>query len=334
MRRHGVAVRPHVKTHKIPELASLQLALGATGITVATVAEARAFAEAGIDDIFVAYELADPTQIAELLPLADRTRISVAVDSLEGARLLSEGAHEHGIDLEVVLEIDLGIGRTGVRAEGATTMAREIAKLRGLVLVGVFGFRGVYPFAQRNEHNLGSWGREEGEILVACAQRLRDAGHDLTRVSAGSTPTALPAATVKGISEVRPGQYLLGCANVFAQGAMRPEQAALFVRATVMSRPEETRAVVDAGTKALSADEPWRPGDGYGYLVDDPASQLMRLWEEHGVIELSPDSRSLRVGDRVSIVPNHVCSTVNMHERLMAMRAGRVEALWTVRARR
>lgn len=310
----------------------LQLGLGATGITVATVAEAREFAAAGIADIFVAYELADPAQIAELLRLGDRTRVSVAVDSVAGGRLLSDGARERGVELPVVLEIDLGIGRTGAPPEAAIETARDVASLPGLVLVGVFGFRGPYSYARRDGKSLDSWGREEGEALVSCAQRLREAGYRIARVSAGSTPTALPASTVTGITEVRPGQYVFGCANVFAQGAMRPDQAAFFVRATVISR-SETGAVVDAGSKALSSDEAWRPGDGYGYLAEDPSSHLMGLWEEHGVIELGPDSLRLRVGDRVSIVPNHVCSTLNLHQRLMALRAGRVEALWTVRAR-
>jgi len=155
-----------------------------------------------------------------------------------------------------------------------------------------------------------------------------------TRVnSAGSTPTALPAGSVRGVTEIRPGQYLFGCANIVAQGAIRAEEIALFARATVISRPADDRAVVDAGTKTLSSDGPWEPGCGFGYLASDPSTRLASLWEEHGVLQLEKDSRGLRVGDRVSIVPNHVCSAINLHDRLVGVHDDRIEVVWKVAAR-
>ena len=329
----GVRLRPHVKTHKIPELAQLQVASGATGVTVATLAEARVFAAAGIDDLFFAHQLIDHLQIEQLLRLAGDVRISVAVDGPEGARALSAAARERGREVEVLLEIDLGIGRSGVSPDRAAELAAVVARQPGLRLVGVYGFRG-YPHAAAEQRDRVSWGREEGEMLVAAADRLRAAGHAIARVSAGSTPTALPAACVPGVTEARPGQYVFGGANVVAQGAMSLDDVALFVRATVVSRPDASRVVIDAGSKALGADHSWRPGDGFGYLAEDPSCTLVRLWEEHGVLATGPEVRDIRVGDRVSIVPNHVCSTINLHEQLFVIRAGRLEETWAVRARR
>jgi D-serine deaminase-like pyridoxal phosphate-dependent protein len=169
--------------------------------------------------------------------------------------------------------------------------------------------------------------------LASAADDLRAAGLPIAEVSAGSTPTALPAASVRGVTEIRPGQYLFGCANVVAQGAMRADEVALFAGATVISRPADDRAVVDAGTKTLSSDGPWQPGRGFGYLASDPSTRVASLWEEHGVLELGESSRDLRVGDRVAIVPNHVCSAINLHDRLVGIRDDRVETVWTIAGR-
>jgi D-serine deaminase-like pyridoxal phosphate-dependent protein len=329
----GVRLRPHAKTHKVPEIARLQIAAGATGITLAKISEAEVFADAGIDDVFVAYQVVAPAQVERLVRLARRVKLRCAVDGREGAEALSRAAHDAGIELQVLLEIDLGIGRTGVRAGGAACeLADRIAKLPNLKLIGVYGFRGFRAF---NEGADGreAWGRAEGEALVAAAEDLRSLGLPILEVSAGSTPTALPAGSVRGVTEIRPGQYLFGCANVVAQGAMSAEDVALFARATVISRPADDRAVIDAGSKTLSTDGPWEPGQGYGYLASDPSTRVTSLWEEHGVLGLSENSRRLRVGDRVSIVPNHVCTAINLHDRISGVRDGRIETVWEIAAR-
>jgi D-serine deaminase-like pyridoxal phosphate-dependent protein len=329
-RELDVRLRPHAKTHKVPEIARLQIAAGAAGITLAKVSEAEVFADAGILDIFLAYQIVAPAQLERLMRVARRAHLRTAVDSRTGAELLSKAATGAGVELEVMLEIDLGIGRTGVRAgESARELARRVADLPGLKLVGVYGFRGFTEGAASRE----AWGRAEGEALLSAAEDLRAAGLPIAEVSAGSTPTALPAGSVKGVTEIRPGQYLFGCANVVAQGAMRADEVALFARATVVSRPAEDRAVVDAGSKTLSSDGPWEPGCGFGHLASDPSTRVVGLWEEHGVLALDEASRGLRVGDRVSIVPNHVCSAVNLHDRLVGVRGDRIELVWQVAAR-
>jgi D-serine deaminase-like pyridoxal phosphate-dependent protein len=329
----GVRLRPHAKTHKVPEIARLQIAAGATGIAVAKVSEAEVFADAGIDDVFLAYQVVGPAQLKRLARLARSVHLRCAVDSREGAELLSRAAADAAVELQVLLEIDLGIARTGVPAGAAAReLALRVADLRGLRLIGIYGFRGFGAFAEGADSR-EAWGRAEGEALASAADDLRGIGLPIAEVSAGSTPTALPAASVRGVTEIRPGQYLFGCANVVAQGAMRAEDVALFAGATVISRPADDRAVVDAGTKTLSSDGPWQPGRGFGYLASDPSTRVASLWEEHGVLELGESSRDLRVGDRVAIVPNHVCSAINLHDRLVGIRDDRIETVWTIAAR-
>jgi D-serine deaminase-like pyridoxal phosphate-dependent protein len=328
-----VGLRPHAKTHKIPEIARLQIAAGARGVTLAKVSEAEVFADAGIDDLFIAYQIVSPAQLERLVRLARRTRLRCAVDSRAGAERLSHAATNAGIELQIMLEIDLGIGRTGVRAGvDAFQLAQRVADLPGLALIGIYGFRGFRGFAE-GAQSREAWGRAEGDALVSAAADLRAIGLPINEVSAGSTPTALPAAGVRGVTEIRPGQYLFGCANVVAQGAMRTDDVALFARATVISRPADDRAVVDAGSKTLSTDGPWQPGCGFGYLAADPSTRVANLWEEHGVLQLAEDARGLRVGDRVSIVPNHVCTAVNLHDRIAGVHDGRIETMWMVAAR-
>lgn len=332
--RHlGVALRPHAKTHKIPEVACLQVAAGATGIAVAKLSEAEVFAEGGVEDIFVAYQVVEATKADRLARLAARVKLRCGVDSEAGALSLSGAACAARVELEVVLEIDLGIGRTGVPAgPTAVALARRIAELPGLRLAGIFGFRGFSSDASQ-QAGREEWGRQEGEQLVAAADELRSAGIDVEVVSAGSTPTALPAARVRGVTEIRPGQYLFGCANAVSQGAIAEEDVALFARATVISRPREDRAVIDAGSKTIGLDGPWRSGLGFGYVEGAPSTRVMKVWEEHGVLNLDEATRHLKVGDRVSIVPNHVCTAINLHDQLLGVRGDRVEVAWRVAAR-
>jgi len=328
----GVHLRPHAKTHKVPEIARLQIAAGATGITVAKVSEAEVFADAGIDDLFVAYQVVAPAQLERLARLARSVPLRCAVDSREGAELLSRAATDAGLELSVMLEIDLGIGRTGVRAGmPACELAQRVMDLPSLKLIGVYGFRGFRGFAEGAESR-ETWGRAEGEALASAAEDLRSMGLPIVEVSAGSTPTALPAAGVRGVTEIRPGQYLFGCANVVAQGVMRADEVALFARATVISRADD-RVIVDAGSKTLSTDESWKPGLGFGYLASDPSTRVVSVWEEHGVLGLGESAGGLRVGDRVSIVPNHVCTAVNLHDRLVGVHDDRIEAVWKIAAR-
>jgi D-serine deaminase-like pyridoxal phosphate-dependent protein len=329
-RDSGVALRPHAKTHKVCEVGRLQLRAGAVGLTLAKTAEAEVFVDAGFEDVFLAYPIVGEEKAKRLLALSDRARIAVGVDSLEGARSLDRVFRGAGRRLNVLLEIDCGLARTGVLPSEAPGIAAGIAELPGLRLCGVFTHAGQAYLAE-NAEAAAAVGRDEGESAVRVAQELSRAGHSMEGVSIGSTPTAKAGMLVQGVTECRPGTYVYNDASQVSIGSCTLEDCALHVVATIVSVPARDRAVLDAGSKTLSSDPLWpRPG-GHGFLAGR-TSRIARLNEEHGVIAVAP-GESFRVGERVSILPNHACIVSNLHNRIYAARRGRIEAIWSVAAR-
>jgi D-serine deaminase-like pyridoxal phosphate-dependent protein len=325
----GVKLRPHGKTHKCVEIARRQLAAGAVGLTLAKLGEAEVMARAGVEDIFLAYEIVGGPKVPRLLGLARRVRLRVGVDSLEVAAPLAEAAAAAGTTVDVMLEVDTGLGRCGVApGEPLLRLAAGVARLRGLRIAGIFTYRGYRP-------NVEHAGRDEGEMIVREAERLRAAGFPIEDVSAGSTPTGREVAQVPGVTEVRPGTYVFNDATELRRGNVRPEDCALVVVCRVISRPSRDVAVLDAGSKVLTAERgPFSSkGESYGMLRGYPDCQIDRLWEEHGRVQLTDEGRRLRVGDLVEVLPTHVCPTVNLARRLVCVRAGRIEATWEVAAR-
>jgi D-serine deaminase-like pyridoxal phosphate-dependent protein len=329
-RAAGVALRPHAKTHKIPEIGRLQLAAGARGLSVAKVSEAECFSDHGFDDLFVAYPVVGLRKPERLLSLAARIRLSVGVDSIEGALALSRAFHAAGRTLDVLLKIDVGLHRVGVPLEALPALAPRLAELPGLRLRGVFTHAG-HAYGARTPEAVAEVGREEGERLLAAARTLRGLGLPAETVSVGSTPTARHALAVPGVTEARPGNYVYHDATQVSLGTCSLEDCALSVLATVVSVPAPDRAVVDAGSKSLSSD-PLRPEPGGHGFVLGRSSRVARLSEEHGVIEVQP-GESFRVGERVRLLPNHSCVVSNLHDRVFALRAERVVAVWPVAAR-
>jgi D-serine deaminase-like pyridoxal phosphate-dependent protein len=267
-REAGVRLRPHAKTHKCPEIARLQRAAGAWGLSVAKVGEAEVFADAGFDDLFVAFPVVGEDKGRRLLSLADRARLGVGVDSVEGARTLARPFREAGRSLDVVLKVDVGYGRVGVAPERAVVVARRIGGVPGLRLRGVFTHAG-HGYLAETRAAVEEIGRLEGERLAAVAADLRAAGLGVDEVSVGSTPTAALAMGVSGVTECRPGNYVFHDGSQVALGTCGVEDCALTVVATVVSVPAADRAVVDAGSKTLSSDPAapagWlRPGAGPG----------------------------------------------------------------------
>lgn len=325
----GVKLRPHAKTHKCVEIARRQMAAGATGLTLAKIGEAEVMARAGISDIFIANEVVGAPKIARLLTLARTIRVRVGVDSTEVAEPLAKAAEAAGITLEVLLEVDTGLGRCGVApGEPLLGLTRQVARLRGLHVAGIFTYRGYRP-------DMEAAGREEGDTMVRQAERLRAAGIPIEEVSVGSTPTGRAAARVPGVTEVRPGTYVFNDAMQVQWGAAAPDECALTVLARVISRPSRDVAILDAGSKVLTAERgPYTSrGESFGVIRGYPDCQIDRLWEEHGRVQLTEDGRRLRVGELVDIIPAHVCPTVNLAERLVCARHGRVEETWAVAAR-
>ena len=315
----GVKLRPHVKTHKIPSIAKEQLEAGAAGITVAKVSEAEVMADAGIQDIFIAYPIVTESKIKRVLSLSRKTNITVGVDSTEGARRLSKLAALEDDVLDVRLEVDTGLRRTGVLFNEAVELAAEIESLENLNLTGIYTYRGAVLDDGSPTLDLEKAGLEEGRLMVSLADRMREEGIEIEDVSLGSTPTAEYAGGVEGVTEVRPGTYVFYDRMQAQLGACSLDECAAAVLASVVSRPSENLAVIDGGSKTFATDV--QPGilplnlKGFGHVVGYPDIVLERLTEEHGMLRVS-SSHKLGVGDTVQIVPNHICSTVNLHNEI------------------
>lgn len=322
--RTGARLRPHAKTHKLPEMAHRQLKAGAAGITVAKIAEAEVMAAAGIRDIFVAYPVVGLSKLQRAAALIQSgVRLILGADSIEGARRISQVAQERDVEFEVRLEIESGLNRTGVDAASAAHLAQEIAALQGVSLTGIFTYRGAM-LGGSSTTDLRSAGHEEGRFMVQTAEALRAAGIGILDVSVGSSPTAVYAAEIEGITEVRPGTYIYQDAMQAAFGLCALEDCAGTVRATVVSRPAPDRIVIDGGSKTFATDvQPGKPPlhlKGFGRIIGDHEAVFERMNEEHGVITVSPDSK-YQVGDVIGIIPNHICSTVNLHNFVYLLNA-------------
>ena len=304
----GFALRPHVKTHKCVEIGRLQLEAGATGITVATVGESEVFADAGVDDIFIAYPLwVDAAKGSRLRALAQRCALRIGVDSAQGAAQLAE--HAADVPLEVVVEVDSGHHRSGVPPQEAGAVARAAVDA-GLRCVGVFTFPG-HSYAVDGGRERAA--RDEMAALTQAAASLRDAGIEPSVVSGGSTPS-MDFADASVVTELRPGVYVFGDAQQWELGSARPDAIALTAHATVVSHAGG-RAVLDAGSKILGAD---RAGyaTGFGRLLDYPDARIVILSEHHAVADLAGGDLP-ELGSIVRVVPNHACNAVNLVDTLV-----------------
>ncbi|WP_432492413.1 alanine racemase [Kineococcus gypseus] len=323
-RAAGLALRPHAKTHKCPPIAARQLAAGAAGLTVATVAEAEVFAAAGADDLFLAYPVwASPARGRRLRALAERVALRVGVDSAEGAGALA--AALAGTSAQVLVEVDSGHHRTGVHPARAGAVALAAARV-GLDVAGVFTFPG---------HGYGPGRRaaaaaQEAAALLAAAREMERAGLPVRVRSGGSTPT-LADADPGALTEVRPGVYVFNDAQQVELGTCSWADVALSAAATVVSRTGP-RVVLDAGSKVLGADRPgW--ASGFGRLPDGPDARVTALSEHHATVELPGGAPVPAVGEVVRVVPDHVCAAVNLADELVVVCGGAVVERWPVAAR-
>jgi len=342
--RHGVSLRPHVKSHKIPELARLQLRAGAAGITVAKLGEAEVMAAAGISDIFIANQVLGRARLQRLVGLARNVRLAVGVDSFVGARALNEAVasvqaagDDHAAPLELLIEIDTGLRRCGLLpGPRVIELARAISDLRGLRLRGIFTHAG-HAYAATDRNQVVDISRHESRCLVETAAALCEATQDAVAVvSVGSTPTMKVWEGHVGITELRPGNYIFHDLMQLALGVAEPSECALTVLATVISRPSPERAVIDAGSKVLALDRGAHGNElirGHG-LVIGCRGVLARLSEEHGVLESRPgEELALEIGQTVRIVPNHACPVINLADTALAIRDGHVTGELEIAAR-
>jgi D-serine deaminase-like pyridoxal phosphate-dependent protein len=323
-RDHGFTLRPHAKTHKCLEIARRQLALGAVGLTVATVGEAEVFADAGFTDLFIAYPVwAAGLRAPRLRALAERVELLIGVDSGEGAEVLADALA--GTEAEVMIEIDSGHHRTGV-APGRAGEVAAAAQHKGLSVAGLFTFPGhSYEPGRRKQAAM-----DEARALRQADASLRQAGVGAALRSGGSTPTA--ALAIEGaLNEMRPGVYVFNDAQQVELGAAGWDDVALTAAATVVSRHGRD-LVLDAGGKVLGADRPiW--ATGCGRLPDHPQARIGALSEHHATASFPENGPLPELGSLVRVAPNHVCAAVNLADVLVVTAGGAVVGEWQVAAR-
>lgn len=316
----GCALRPHIKTHKSAAIARMQVDAGSAGITCAKTSEAEVFARNGIDDIFIAYPLVGRLKLERALAIQKTVkRLIVAADSIEGARAMSEFALSENAVFETRLEIDTGAGRTGVPINSLSDIGAELLKLKGIRLTGVYTFKSMIL-----EHNVTNdaeaAGREEGRMIAAAAAELGKLGFDIRDISAGSTPTGLSVAATGLVNEIRPGTYVFYDWMTMREGACSEDDIAASVWATVVSVPEPGLAVVDAGSKMLAADVRLNSAPanlaGFARVAGRDDLILDRLNEEHGMIRSTGGDTGLTVGQRLRLIPAHICTAVNLQDRI------------------
>jgi D-serine deaminase-like pyridoxal phosphate-dependent protein len=331
-REHQVAMRAHVKSHKIPELARKQMEAGAAGIVCQKLGEAEVMADAGLDDILVPYPIIGPIKIGRLLDLARRVHFTTTVDSLEGAAAISAAAEAAGLVVDTMLEVDNGYHRCGVPPNDAVTLARRIAlDLPGLRFKGLLGYEG-HVYGLDSADQIDGVARRAYDILGSIAAELRAAGIAVECVSTGSSVSFQTAAAHPAVTEIRVGGYLFADRSVVKLRGATPDQCALTVLATVVSKRGADHVVVDVGAKALS--HATLSGiEGYGLIRGHEDAVLDHLADEHGMISVPEGGRPFSLGERVTIVPNEHTVVVNQFLELVGVRAGRVECVWPVAAR-
>jgi D-serine deaminase-like pyridoxal phosphate-dependent protein len=328
---HGLALRPHVKTHKSPRIAADQIRLGATGLTCATLRELEVMSDVA-DDLLLAYPPIGAPRLSRLMQLSPEVRLTVALDSMAALGQLAAAARVSHREVDVLVEVDLGMHRVGVqRPEDAVRLARTIGEHDPLRFAGVMFYPGhIREHVEEQEEGLARLRRD----LTLYLDALGAAGVPARIVSGGSTPLAWRMHEVPGLTEVRPGTYVYNDRTTAAIGACEPADCALTVLATVISRSVPEQAVIDAGTKALGR-EPLRGADGRGFgsVLDHPEVVVERMSEEHGILDLRGSSWQPEVGDQVRIVPNHVCIVVHLNDQIFGVRDTVVETSWGVLAR-
>jgi len=303
-RSWGVGLRPHTKTHKIPEIARMQLAAGAVGITVAKIGEAEVLPG---DDVLVAYPIM-AHKLPRLLALGKERRVTVVIDSVEAARGLP--------GVGALVEVDIGVGRAGVStSEQVVAVARACSEFRGLF---------YWP----------SWLDEEGfqKARARIDQHiaaLLDAGFAVPVVSGGSTPGAAKTPLIPATTEIRPGTYVFNDAGCVANKLATIEECALRVLVTVVSTAVPGQCLIDGGSKTFSSDSTVNVGS-FGLFPERPDWRMDKMNEEHGYVKTASPGR---IGEKVWVIPSHVCATVNLHDEIAYGRGGRVEGTWRVAAR-
>ena len=315
--QHQIANRPHIKTHKIPEIAHMQIDAGAVGITCQKIGEAEVMIQAGIRDILIPYNILGPSKLERLMHLTHRAKISVTADSPSVVAGLAEAAQRDGNSLAVLVEFDAGGQRCGVQSpQQAADLARSIARSSHLHFGGLM----TYPSNENTD-----------AFVRATRDLLQSDGLTIESVSGGSSKAMWQAHTFREVTEHRAGMYIYGDRSLLDYGVMTLEDCAFKVITTVVSRPTADRGILDGGSKTFSSDRGQSPG--YGLLLEYPEADFYGYSEEHGHVDFSRCQRKPEVGERITVVPNHVCVVTNLFNHIVGVRNEQVEVIWPVAAR-
>lgn len=328
---HGLALRPHIKTHKSLTVATEQIRLGAVGLTCATPRELEVMSQAS-KDLLLAYPLLGAQKLARVMALPADVKLTVSLDSEEAVMQLADAAQTADRQVGVYIELDVGMHRVGVpQLDEAIRLIRLVKSKPPLVYRGI----AYYPGHIRQPVGAQADGMAKlGRDLHAALDRLDAAGCAPDVVSGGSTPTMWQSHEIKGLTEIRPGTYVYNDRGTMEIGACAWDDCAFTVLATVVSTAVPGQAVIDAGSKALGR-EPVRgaDGEGFGVLYDRHDVHVSRMSEEHGILDLGGTDWRPRVGEQVRIVPNHVCVVTHLNDTIYGVRGDAVETSWAVSAR-
>ncbi|MFC1714269.1 DSD1 family PLP-dependent enzyme [Candidatus Poribacteria bacterium] len=318
-------LRPHTKTHKTPILAHKQIEAGAIGVTCAKLGEAEVMVAAGIKDVLIANEIVPHQKIARLVNLTKHADMMVAVDDTRNIENLSQAAQSKGVNLRVLVDVDVGMGRCGVPpGEPALQLAQEVEKSKNLVFAGIMGYEGhtvaIADFAERK-----SAAEKAMTQLVGTKELIEQNGLEVGIVSGGGTGTYNITGQFPGMTEIQAGSYIL--MDTKYRGVLSDFGCALSVLVTVISRPNKNTAITDAGMKTMT------PEFGMAEVKDVDGAELIKLSEEHGILSLKGSATDLKPGDRLELIPSHGCTTINLHDKFYGIRDGILESVWDIAAR-
>jgi D-serine deaminase-like pyridoxal phosphate-dependent protein len=330
-KEHRLRLRPHTKTHKSVLIGKLQLQSGAVGLTVAKVSEAEVMLGAEPPDLLLAFPIIGHTKLHRLTEVARHARVTVALDSATAAQQLSDAAHEAQVEIGVLAEVDVGLGRVGV-APGAPLLqlAESIENLPHLRFEGITFYPG--HIKDLGEAGLGAL-VQVSDLVQSILGDFRREGIEVGIVSGGSTPTLFHSHEIEGLTEIRPGTYVFNDINTVISGGCAMEDCAASILATVVSTARPGHMIIDGGSKTFSSDRTASADVTFGHITEAPGARFHKMNEEHGFVDLAHAGREFAIGDRVHVIPNHICVAVNLHEKVYGLRGDNVEQVWKVDGR-
>ena len=311
----GIPLRVHTKTHKVPEIAKLQIAAGSRGITCQKLGEAEVMVDAGIDNILIPYNIVGTPKLKRLTALVQRAKVIVALDSEETATGISEQASADGCVVPVIVELDTGSGRCGVQSpQAAQRLAQQIMKMQGIDFQGVM----TYPSNVRAK-----------PFIEETLDLLSSDGIPVNIISGGGTGSEA-ASKELGCTETRSGSYVYeGITRIGSSEMLAPDRCVLRVITTVVSTPTPDRIIIDGGMKTFAS----YPPTPYGHIIEHPEAKIYGMSVEHGHVDVSACSHRFKVGEHLSVIPLHQGMTSNLHDELVGIRGDTIETTWHIAGR-